>query len=525
MSDTERTHLMTVPYPEPPTRLRIRGAAPSTPEPPTTLFISDPVVEPPTSDYASATVIGDRYKIESKIGDGSFATTYVAHDQRTGDTVCVKELTFKSGFRGVDMFEREIAVLRRLVHPNIADYLDHFKVEDGTTTKHYLVTRYIPSTNLEHEIATGIPFSEGAAIRIMRDMLYVLKYLHGFTTPIIHRDVSPKNILLDANGKSWLVDFGAASKPRAAFEGTIIGNPDYSHPQHFISGTANPYTDLYALGATMVHLLTGKRPLELRDQKTNVMTFNANISEGFAAVLVKMVDPDEANSFQSADDVLAALEQRNSGRAVAKFDPVAAISKLKGHEEEYEKKLDEVADEIVAAIMKAKEFTRTGVIESITIRARELETILHSSKDSLQVVSSDTVLSDVYLSQTIFIRVFQRLFDASVGAAVAATVLTALAWVLHLPITEYDPALFYGAIVVGGLVGQIFKSFSFIHTVLAKRAIKLHIKKLLRDDSYVARRLLQVPELIDAHIEQKLKDRLAAAETKQKRIDRRSSSS
>jgi serine/threonine protein kinase len=208
-------------------------------------------------------VIADRYEVVSVIGQGSAARTLLCSDLRTDRRVVVKELHFAhlSDWKYLELFEREAKMLGRLDHPGIPRVFDYFQGE-GESAAFYIVQEYIEAPSLLQRMESGPMLGQTEIHEIAVGLLDVLTYLHGRAPPVIHRDIKPSNVLLRANGTPALIDFGgvrAAWQPRGAAGATVVGTFGYMAPEQF-AGHAGPTSDLYALGATLLHLVTGHPP-------------------------------------------------------------------------------------------------------------------------------------------------------------------------------------------------------------------------------------------------------------------------
>ncbi len=154
-----------------------------------------------------------------------------------------------------EMFEREAALLMRLSHHCICRVFDNF-VEDG---RHYLLLEYIHGRDLRQIVRETGPKDEQTVLKWAMQIASVLEYMHGSTPPIIHRDVTPDNIVLKENGDVTVVDFGAANEFLGTATGTLVGKQAYIAPEQF-RGKATMQSDIYALGGTLFFALTGQDP-------------------------------------------------------------------------------------------------------------------------------------------------------------------------------------------------------------------------------------------------------------------------
>jgi serine/threonine protein kinase len=198
----------------------------------------------------------------SVIGQGSAARTLLCSDLREHRRVVVKELHFAhlTDWKHLELFEREARMLARLEHPSIPRCFDYFQ-DAGESATFYIVQELIEGPSLLRRMESGPMLGQKDIRKIAIGLLDVLEYLHGRAPPIIHRDIKPSNVLLRPNGTPALIDFGGI---RAAWrhrdEGaTVVGTFGYMAPEQSL-GKATPASDLYSLGATLLHLVTGQPP-------------------------------------------------------------------------------------------------------------------------------------------------------------------------------------------------------------------------------------------------------------------------
>jgi serine/threonine protein kinase len=203
-----------------------------------------------------------RYRIGKVIGVGGMGRVYLANDTRLAHRpVAVKEMMVGEGLheqKAVEDFAREARVLAPLSHPGIPNLIDYF-AERG---RHYLVMEYIAGGDLQGWLDTrgaGARVPEAQVLRWAREILDVLCFLHSQKPPIVYRDLKPGNIMIDQNGRAMIIDFGIARFLPTGGRGTQIGSVGYAPPEQYL-GKLEPRSDLYSLGATMHHLLTGRDP-------------------------------------------------------------------------------------------------------------------------------------------------------------------------------------------------------------------------------------------------------------------------
>jgi serine/threonine protein kinase len=260
-------------------------------------------------------LVRQRYEVEKIISFGGFGVTYLVQDQDCFNELRVlKELSTKNflnqetGQQAEKLFQREAYVLLNLQHPGIPKLYAYFK--DGIHA--YLVQDYIPGHTLLEDISfRQNPFSEEEAIGILLEVADILDYLHSRNPPIIHRDIKPQNLIRHINGRLQLIDFGAVCQLAGQNSGnTIIGSPGYTPPEQFY-GQAMPQSDLYALGATIVYLLTGVSPDRLFNLKTAHFEWESYVqaSGEFAQILNSLLSPFVEKRPPSAAELKRALHQ------------------------------------------------------------------------------------------------------------------------------------------------------------------------------------------------------------------------
>ncbi|HTL88340.1 MAG TPA: serine/threonine-protein kinase [Leptolyngbya sp.] len=237
----------------------------------------------------------DRYQLKEKLGHGAGRQTWLAIDQSTSETVVVKLLAFgeQAQWDDLKLFERESQVLRQLDHPRIPKCRDSFSIDENILW-FGLVQDYIPGTSLKDLIRDGKRFSEAEARKIALEILNILRDLHGLNPAVLHRDIKPSNLILGADQQIYLVDFGAV-QDRATVEGasfTVVGTYGYTPIEQF-GGRAVASSDLYALGATLIHLLTGAAPADLPQQQLRIQWRDrVTLSPAFANWIDYLSHPD-----------------------------------------------------------------------------------------------------------------------------------------------------------------------------------------------------------------------------------------
>jgi serine/threonine protein kinase len=263
-------------------------------------------------------IVNQRYQLERQLGQNAGRETWLAKDlQKENELVVVKLLAFGGNVQWEDLklFEREANVLKALDHPRIPKYRDYFSIDDRSLW-FGLVQEYIQGDSLREHIAKGHKFTESQVKKIAIAILEILIYLHELSPQVLHRDIKPSNLILTGSeGEErniYLVDFGAV-QDKVAAEGksfTVVGTYGYA-PMEQYGGRAVAASDLYALGATLIFLLTGISPAELPQDDDARILFSdrTSVKPHFLQWIQKLVEPTVKKRYVSARIALQALSE------------------------------------------------------------------------------------------------------------------------------------------------------------------------------------------------------------------------
>ena len=272
---------------------------------------------------STSTILQNRYRIVSLLGQGGMGAVYRAWDTRLKVSVALKEMIPQPGLAPHTLtqlrqqFEQEATVLARLNHPHLVRVSDYFEVADNA----YLVMEFVEGESLFDRIKREGALPEADVLAWADQLLDALGYCHS--QRVIHRDVKPHNIVIRPDGQVVLVDFGLVklwdpNDPRTRTVMQGMGTPEYAPPEQYGTqpGHTDPRSDLYSLGATLFHALTGQPPLTAADRMADPDRFvplrgvNPRVSSQTEAVVLKAMALARVQRWQSAAEMRATLTRQ-----------------------------------------------------------------------------------------------------------------------------------------------------------------------------------------------------------------------
>jgi serine/threonine protein kinase len=265
----------------------------------------------------SDTIRIGEYECVERLGAGGQATTWLAEPAGGGERLLLKvfHVEVADDWKAAELFERAARVLESIDHPNIPAYHDHFEVESDGVVKLCLARDFVAGDSLQDRIDADGSMSEDEVVDLAIELLEVLRYLHAKTPPVVHRDIKPANVILGDDGRPYLVDFGAVQAEVLSETGgsTVVGTAGYVAPEQLM-GRAEPSSDIYALGVTLVHLLTHTPPTELPSDGFELRYDDRlEASSGLKYVLGRMTRADIEEREASADGLLEKFRALKSG--------------------------------------------------------------------------------------------------------------------------------------------------------------------------------------------------------------------
>ncbi|HWT00283.1 MAG TPA: bifunctional serine/threonine-protein kinase/formylglycine-generating enzyme family protein [Pyrinomonadaceae bacterium] len=290
------------------------------------------------------TVLQNRYRIVRQLGQGGMGTVYEAVDERVSATVVVKEANEATDERERREFEREARLLANLQHKTLPKVMDYF-IEGGVE---YLVMEYVPGYDLAELLRRrGSPFHLKAVLRWADELLGVLDYLHGLKPPILHRDIKPSNLKLTQREEIYLLDFGLAKGAAGKMTMTQASRsvrgftPVYAPLEQIAGQGTDPRSDIYAVGATLYHLLTGAPPVDAptRDEQLEyenpdplppIRQLNPKVPEAVAEVIHRALSIKRKGRFENVSEMREALRLAEAEMNAAAADAVPGVPSENG---------------------------------------------------------------------------------------------------------------------------------------------------------------------------------------------------
>lgn len=260
----------------------------------------------------------NKYSLIIQIAKGGFSTTFLAQDENNNKYAIKKINIDKGDLRLLNIIEKEIDFMKNVSHPNIPTLIESYKIVEDGFIEINIVQEFIDGDNLYQMIKNGKSFNQNEVIKILLQVCNILEFIHNFNPSVIHRDIKPSNIMIDKNGKVFLIDFGSI-KEKITFEytsksglSTIIGTQGYMPIEQF-EGKANLSSDIYSLGLTAIYLLSKKEPLQLPRENLKVIFENhVNVTQSFSNILSKMIDPDYTKRYKYINSLKKDLNNINS---------------------------------------------------------------------------------------------------------------------------------------------------------------------------------------------------------------------
>lgn len=255
-------------------------------------------------------IVDGKYKILNKIGQGGMSVVYLAMNEKANKQWAIKEIR-KDGKQDFEVVRQGLIVetdmLKRLSHPHLPSIVDVIDEEDTFL----IVMDYIEGNPLSNLLEEEGAQSQEDTVYWAKQLCGVLNYLHSQDSPIIYRDMKPANVMLKPDGNVTLIDFGIAReyKEGRIEDTTCLGTQGYAAPEQFGGkGQTDARTDIYCLGATMYHLVTGHNPAKPPYEMYPIRHWNENLSTGLEEIILKCTKKNPEDRYQNCNELMYALE-------------------------------------------------------------------------------------------------------------------------------------------------------------------------------------------------------------------------
>lgn len=255
-------------------------------------------------------VIDGKYKILNVVGKGGMSVVYLAMNERANKQWAIKEVR-KDGMQSFEVVKQNLVaetdLLKKLNHPYLPSIIDVIDCDDTFL----IVMDYIEGNPLSKALETSGAQNQDDVIEWAKQLCDVLGYLHSRKPPIIYRDMKPSNVMLKPDGNVMLIDFGTARefKSTSVADTTCLGTQGYAAPEQFGGhGQTDARTDIYCLGATMYHLVTGHNPATPPYEMYPIRQWNPMLSSGLEEIILKCTQRNPEDRYQSCAELLYALD-------------------------------------------------------------------------------------------------------------------------------------------------------------------------------------------------------------------------
>lgn len=259
------------------------------------------------------TIIDKKYKILNKIGQGGMSVVYLAMNERANKQWAIKEVR-KDGVKDYEVVRQgliaETDILKKLNHPHLPSIIDVIDRDDTFL----IVMDYIEGKSLDYWLKKEGAQPQERVVEWAKQICDMLGYLHSRKPPIIYRDLKPANVMLKPDGNIMIIDFGTARefKETSIEDTSCLGTQGYAAPEQYGGhGQTDARTDIYTLGATMYHLLTGHNPSLPPYEMYPIRRWNPTLSSGLEEIIIKCTQRNPQDRYQNCAELMYALEHFN----------------------------------------------------------------------------------------------------------------------------------------------------------------------------------------------------------------------
>ena len=331
-------------------------------------------------------LVDNKYKILSEVGHGGMSVVYLAINERANKTWAVKEVR-KDGIKDFEVVKQglvaETDILKKLNHPNLPSIIDVIDTDDSFI----IIMDYIQGNSLNKALDEYGAQPQEYVIEWAKQLCDVLGYLHSRNPAIIYRDMKPANIMLKPDGNVTLIDFGTARefKEKNLADTVCLGTIGYAAPEQFGGmGQTDARTDIYCLGATLYHLVTGMNPCEPPYEIRPIRQIHPSLSAGLVRLIQKCTQRDPNDRYQSAAELMYALEH---------FDEI---------DDQYRRKQKKKLGAFIATAALAVVFGAVSLWSSAAAEKKngeQYEVILHEAtavEDYYEAILTDPTRTEAY---------------------------------------------------------------------------------------------------------------------------------
>lgn len=333
------------------------------------------------------TLVDGKYKILNKVGQGGMSVVYLAMNEKANKQWAIKEVR-KDGVKDFEVVKQSLVaetdMLKKLSHPSLPSIVD--VIEDESTF--LIVMDYIQGNPLSRALEEYGAQPQEQVIEWAKQLCDVLGYLHTRTPAIIYRDMKPANVMLKPDGNVTLIDFGTARefKEKNLADTTCLGTVGYAAPEQFGGmGQTDARTDIYCLGATLYHLVTGMNPCEPPYEIRPIREINPSLSGGLEQIILKCTQRNPQDRYQSCAELMYALEH---------YDEIDDVFRKK-----QKRKLTAFASSVSLMVICAA-VSIWGYISAENKKSENYDIILkraENAEDYYEAILTDPVRTDAYL--------------------------------------------------------------------------------------------------------------------------------
>jgi serine/threonine protein kinase/tetratricopeptide (TPR) repeat protein len=292
-------------------------------------------IEAAKEELSTGSTFANRYQIIEELGKGGMGKVYKANDIDIKEKVAIKLIgpEISTDKNTIERFQNELKFARKIRHKNVCQMYDLNK-EDGT---YYISMEYVEGENLRNMIRMSGQLGIGTTISVAKQVCLGLEEAHKLG--VIHRDLKPSNIMIDREGNVRIMDFGIARSLKEkgiTGAGVLIGTPEYMSPEQVEGKDTDQRSDIYSLGAILYEMVTGRVPFEgdsalaiavkhKTEKPLDPKEFNTQLSEDLSSLILRCMEKDKDNRYQSAEELRSGLE--NIEQSIPTTDPTAPLKK------------------------------------------------------------------------------------------------------------------------------------------------------------------------------------------------------